>query len=172
MGMGYRILGIWCGLLAMVGCTQQPQQVRHLHDKTTPDSAVMAQIEFNMQMANAADKACSKKVAQDSLTYVMDEFGFWYTKTKKQSSEPLKSGEEVLLDLIMWELNDTLVADVQNYFIIGGGDLPIAITRSLKQMCRGEEMRIIAPWYTLYGIEGTSLIKPYTNLVITLKVNE
>ena len=53
-------------------------------------------------------------------------------------------------------------------FTIGSGDLPTAINRSLTQMCMGEQMTIIAPWYTAYGIEGTSLIKPYTNLRIIL----
>ena len=46
----------------------------------------------------------------------------------------------------------------------------MAINRSLKQMSRGEQMRIVAPWHTAYGTEGTSIIKPYTNLIITLSV--
>ena len=62
--------------------------------------------------------------------------------------------------------------NIQDYFPVGSGDLPIAINRSLKQMSRGEEMRVIAPWYTAYGAEGTALIKPYSNLIITLTTIE
>jgi hypothetical protein len=34
----------------------------------------------------------------------------------------------------------------------------------------GEEMQIISPWYTAYGVEGTSLVQGYTNVKIVLKV--
>ena len=53
-----RRLGIGLWLLAMVGCTQQPQQVRRLSEKQAPDSALLAQIEFNQHMSRAADNAC------------------------------------------------------------------------------------------------------------------
>ena len=167
-----RRLGIGFGLLVMVGCTQQPQPVRRMSEKQEVDSALMAQMAFNMQMASAADQACSRWVKNDSVAYVMDEFGFWYTKTVKLYAETLQAGEQVLLHLQMAELAGPLLADVAEEFTVGSGDLPVAINRSLKQMSRGEQMRIVAPWYTAYGTEGTTLIKPYTNLVITLTIKE
>jgi FKBP-type peptidyl-prolyl cis-trans isomerase len=72
----------------------------------------------------------------------------------------------------MAELNGRMVADIEDRFTVGSGDLPVAINRSLKQMTKGEQIRIVAPWYTAYGTEGTKLIKPYTNLVITLTINK
>lgn len=166
--------GFWLltiGLLAMVGCTQQPQPVRRLSEKQEPDSALLAQLAFNQQMGNAADKACSDWVKKDSATYVLDEFGFWYTKIVNQHTTPLQTGENILLHLQIAELNGPLLADIKEPFVVGSGDLPVAINRSLKQMSRGEQMRIIAPWYTAYGTEGTRIIKPYTNLVITLTIH-
>ena len=156
----------------MVGCTQQPQQVRRLSEKQEVDSALMAQMAFNMQMASAADQACSEWVENDSADYVLDEFGFWYTKTIKQNADSLQAGETVRIHLQIEELNKQRVADIEDLFTVGSGDLPVAINRSLKQMSRGEQMRIVAPWYTAYGTEGTNLIKPYTNLIITLTCNE
>jgi hypothetical protein len=166
---GY-IIAIWfCALLA--GCTQQPQQVRRLSDKQAPDSALMAQMAFNMQMASDADQACSDWVKKDSATYVLDEFGFWYSKTIKQQTELLQTGEAISIHLLMAELNGLILADIEDVFAVDSGDLPTAINRSLRQMRRGEQMRIVAPWYTAYGIEGTNIIKPYTNLVITLTIS-
>jgi len=154
-----------------VGCTQQPQQVRRLSDKQAPDSALMAQMAFNMQMASDADKACSDWVKQDSAAYVLDEFGFWYSKTIKQPTELLQTGEAISIHLLMAELNGQILADIEDVFAVDSGDLPTAINRCLRQMRRGEQMRIVAPWYTAYGIEGTNIIKPYTNLVITLTIS-
>ena len=172
LGIGYRLLVMGYGLLVMVGCTQQPQPVRRLSEKQEPDSALMAQMAFNMQMASAADKACSNWVKNDSTTYALDEFGFWYSKTINLYADSLQAGDAASIHLQMAELNGQMLADIDDIFTVGSGDLPVAINRSLKQMGRGEQMRIVAPWYTAYGIEGTQLIKPYTNLVITLTINK
>lgn len=163
------VIGYW--LLWMVGCTQQPQPVRRLSEKQEPDSALMAQMAFNMQMASAADKACREWVNNDSAAYVLDDFGFWYAKIIRQHADSLQTGEHILLHMQMSELDGSLVADVEEPVVVGSGELPMAINRSIKQMSRGEQMRIIAPWYTAYGTEGTRIIKPYTNLVITLTIN-
>ena len=157
-------------MIVSAGCTKQPQQVRHLHESQEPDSATMAQLRFNMHMADAADQACIKEVRKDSLQYAQDDFGFWYAKVVSHPSDTIEKGEEVALHLILSELDGKVIADVKDRFVAGSGDLPNAINRSLRQMCRGEEMMIIAPWYAAYGVEGTTLVKPYTNLRIDLKV--
>lgn len=164
--LGMLIIGLF-----IVSCTPQPQQVRRLSEKQKPDSAMMAQMAFNMQMATASDDACSRWVKNDSNTYALDEFGFWYTKTINLYADSLQQGEQVWLHLQMAELDGQLLADVSEVFTVGSGDLPLAINRCLKQMSRGEQMRIVAPWYTMYGTEGTKLINPYTNLIITLTIN-
>lgn len=165
-----RRLGIGLWLLAMVGCTQQPQQVRRLSEKQAPDSALLAQIEFNQHMSRAADNACREWVRQDSSAYALDDFGFWYTKTVNLDADSLQQGEQVLIHLTVAELNGQQLADVKDIFAVGTNDLPLSVNRCLKQMSRGEQMRIIAPWYAACGTEGTQLIKPYTNLIITLTI--
>lgn len=162
--------GVVCLLLILLwaGCAKQPQPVRRLHDKQEPDSAMMAQMRFNMHMADAADRACQQAVGADSLRYTLDDFGFWYAKTLRTTGDTLRTGQQLTIHFVMSELSGKTIADVQDLFTIGSGDLPTAINRSLTQMCMGERMTIIAPWYTAYGIEGTPLIKPYTNLRIIL----
>ena len=78
----------------------------------------------------------------------------------------------MVLHLQISELNGNLIADTKSSFVVGAGDLPLAVTRSLKMMGVGEQMKIIAPWYAAYGVEGTKIIKPYTNLLIIVTVEE
>lgn len=170
LGVGYRLLVMGYGLLVLVGCTQQPQKVHRLNEKQEPDSALIAQLTFNTRMADAADKACKDWVQNESISYAMDDFGFWYAKTIKLDSDTPQKGDKILTHIQIRELNGELLADIKDYFSVGSGDLPIAINRSLKQMCQGEQMQIVAPWYTAYGAEGTSIIKPYSNLIITLTI--
>jgi hypothetical protein len=126
---------------------------------------------FNMHMSSDADKACREWVQQDSLKYTLDDFGFWYTKTTKNYADTLQQGEMATVRLQIAELNGKLLADVTEAFAVGAGELPTAINRSMKMMGKGEQMRIVAPWYTAYGTEGTNIIKPYTNIVITLTIS-
>lgn len=170
-----RVSGVLCvlvGLLCLSACDRTPQKVRRLHEKAEPDSTMLAQMRFNMQMADAADKECLKAIEQDSLRYALDEFGFWYAKTLRTSADTIRTGQTVTLHLVMSELNGNAIADVEDVFAVGSSELPTAISRCLPQMCRGEQVSVIAPWYTAYGIEGTSLVKPYTNLRIQLTVRQ
>jgi FKBP-type peptidyl-prolyl cis-trans isomerase len=48
----------------------------------------------------------------------------------------------------------------------------MAINKALNNLRQGEQIQLIAPWYTAYGVEGTAIIKPYSNLRIVVKVGE
>ena len=70
-----------CLVIGLSGCRKStPQQVRHLGEDAPVDSALLAKMEFNQRMANAADKECLRWVQSDSVDYILDEFGFWYRK--------------------------------------------------------------------------------------------
>ncbi len=157
-------------LLVQAGCGKRPQPVRHLHEPQQEDTVLAAQLRFNLHMADAADKLCIEMVQQDSLRYALDDFGFWYAKSVVSGGDTLQNGQEVELHLVLSELRGGVIADEKGLFVVGESELPVAINRSLRQMCAGEEMRIVAPWYAAYGIEGTTLIAPYTNLRIQMKV--
>ena len=164
---------IWLLLsFACVSCQQSPQRVKHLNKEQTVDSTLLQQMQFNIRMADEADRICQARTQQDSLTYVMDEFGFWYAKTINLHTDTLQKGHEIHLHLLINEINGPLILDTKMPVVVGAGDLPIAINRSLKMMSIGEQMSIITPWYTAYGIEGTSIIKPYSNLIILLTIEQ
>ena len=167
------ICGIWVIglLLLLVGCNKTPQPVRHLGNDTQPDSLLMAQLAFNQQMINHADIQCLKYIQNDTLhTYAQDEFGFWYTILQHTTLDSLQTGQQLDMHIQIFELNDSLIADIKENLQIGDGELPLAINRALHNRRLGEQIQIIAPWYTAYGVEGTSLIKPYSNLRIVVGV--
>lgn len=169
--MRVRLAYLLLCLLMLASCGQRPQSVRHLHEPQQEDTVLEAQLRFNLHMADAADKLCIEMVRQDSsLQYALDEFGFWYTKSVAVDGEMLQNGQEVELHLVLSELRGGVIADEQGVFVVGTSELPVAINRALKLMSIGEEMRIIAPWYAAYGIEGTTLVAPYTNLRILMNV--
>ena len=169
------ICGIWVIglLLLLVGCNKTPQPVRHLGNDTQPDSLLMAQLYFNQRMINEADKQCLEYIKHDTLhTYAQDEFGFWYTILQHTTQDSLQKGQHLDMHIQIFELNDSLVADIKENLQIGSGELPMAINKALNNLRKGEQIQLIAPWYTAYGVEGTSIIKPYSNLRIVLKVGD
>ena len=134
---------------------------------------ILAQMKFNQQMVNAASVQCLAYVQEDKeKQYAQDEAGFWYTKVVKTDLDSLRQGEQVDMHIQIYELNDSLVADVKESFQMGQASLPMAILRSLKMMKHGEQMQIVTPWHAAYGVEGTTLIKPYSNLKIIVSVGE
>ena len=160
-------------LLLLVGCKPAPQQVRHLSEDSRIDSLVLLQMEFNEHLMTIADQECLNYIQQqDTMPYALDEFGFWYTRTIATNGDALKTGQMVSMHIQIYELNDSLVADVKERMAVFGSELPLAINRTLGMMNMGEEMHIISPWYVAYGIEGTSLVQGYTNVKIVLKVEE
>ena len=52
--------------------------------------------------------------------------------------------------------------------------MPLAIEEAVDDMVEGETTTLYAPWYSAFGQQGTSNIKPYTNvrLDVTLKEKE
>ena len=180
ISMGMKLLNInmvlvsGCLLLMMLvtGCNKSPQPVRRLGDEK-PDSLLMAQLYFNQRMISEADKQCLEYIKWDTLhSYVQDDFGFWYTILQRTAQEPLQKGQYADMHIQLYELNDSLVADIQESLQVGSGELPVAINRTLNNIRQGEQVQIITPWYAAYGVEGTSIIKPYSNLRIVVGLGE
>lgn len=162
-----------CLIMGLSGCHKSnPQQVRHLGKETPIDSTLLAKMEFNQKMATAADRECLTWIKNAPVSYTLDDFGFWYRKDVKMDGEPITSGQNVLLRVLIRELNGNLLADTEDYFVLGSDNMPTAMNRALKNMRIGETITIVTPWYLAYGVEGKGIIKPYTNLIITIATKE
>lgn len=159
-------------LLAMTACKNDPQPVHKLSDDRKVDSVLMAKLQFNQRMVDAADKQCVDYVTAQTETYAQDDLGFWYRKTLKTDAATLQTGEIVDAHVQVSELNGNQLVDLKQSLQVGDGNLPISITRILKMMARGEQMQLVCPWYTAFGVEGTNAVKPYTNVKITISIDE
>ena len=164
--------GLLLTTVLLVGCQKQPQKVRILNENPVLDSTMMAQLQVNIHLADVADRECKAFVEADSITYAMDDFGFWYSHTIRTQSDSLMRGQLVALHMQVYLLTDSLIADICEEVTIGSNELPLAISRGLLSMRAGEQMHIIAPWYTAYGVEGTKLIPPYTNVKFIISTIE
>lgn len=165
-------LAILLTAILLSACQPQPQKAKHLSQKNEIDTTLLAQLQFNTRMVEVSDKACMDWVLSDSLTYAMHEMGFWFTKTIKKDGDILTNGQEVNIHMLISELNGELISDTKHSYKIGSSELPNAIRRTIGTMVVGEQAKIVAPWYTAYGVEGTSIIKPYSNLIILLTIEE
>ena len=165
-------------VLILCSCNPAPQRARHLHDTETTDSTLLRQMQLNIHMADLADRECLRAIEHDSLHYTLDDYGFWFARTRNAHGDSIHNGDNVSLHLRIYNLRGAqpdsahLIADVQDHFTVGADNLPAAIARTLLQARRGEEYQLIAPWYTAYGVEGTTLIPPYTNLRICLNIRQ
>lgn len=170
----YKTLAILFTITILIGCQQQePQRVRHLHKTNQTDSTAMAKLLFNKQMTEAADRDCSTFVQKDSLHYVKDNAGFWYVQTIERNDHTIEKGQKILVDIQLSELNGNIISNIDHLeYVLGSGDLPISIARSINKMSIGEQVRIVSPWYTAYGVNGTTNIQPYSNLLIILTIVE
>lgn len=160
-------------VLGLHGCKPNPKTTKHVSNSVEVDSAMVAQIRFNMHMAEIADQACIAAVKKEPRDYVMDEVGFWYAKTiSKGGNNLLQQGQEIILHIQIYQTDGAPLLDKKFNTTVGTDELPLAISRSLNRMRMGEQMQVITPWYAAYGIEGTNIIKPYNNLQITITTEE
>ena len=157
-------------LSGLVACQPTAQNRQATKDSPTADSAMIAQMEKNLHMADLADKVCLTKVKESERTYVMDEWGFWYTKTVRQTGDSVQVGQEVAIHMQIKKLNGQLLLDTKQHIKVGEEEQIRAVEKVLQMMRTGEQMQIIAPWYTAYGINGTDIIEPYSNLEIILTI--
>ncbi len=170
----YKILTILFTITIFISCQQQePQRVRHLHKTDLIDSTAMAKLLLNRQMTEAADRDCNAFVQKDSLHYVKDNAGFWYVQTIERNDHTIEKGQKILVDIQLSELNGNIISNIDHLeYVLGSGDLPISIARSINKMSIGEQVRIVSPWYTAYGVNGTTNVQPYSNLLIILTIVE
>ena len=160
-------------VLGLQGCKPCPKTAKYVSNSVDVDSAMVAQIQFNMHMAEIADQVCIVAVKKEPRNYAMDEVGFWYTKImSKGDNNLLQQGQEIILHVQIYQIDGTPLLDKKFNTTVGTNELPLAISRSLNMMRIGEQMQVITPWYAAYGIEGTNIIKPYSNLQITITTEE
>lgn len=157
----------------LIGCSTGNKNQGQVKAKTEVDSAMMAQMQKNVRLADMADKECGAKVEESDRRYAMDIIGFWYSKTvHNEQGDSLHMGDEVEIHMQVKNLDGKLLLDSKHPIVIGEDEEVMAVKGALRMMQAGEEMQIITPWYAAYGMHGTEIIAPYSNLEIILTVKK
>lgn len=172
---GYRLAVI--GVLAMLvlACGRQaPQRPSQRMGAEVPvDSAELAIMDFNRQMAEAADKQLLQLTqVQGGETYALYYGNAWVRVLALGDEETPtpQEGEEWLLHMRVYDTQEHLLMDTEQTYRIGKYELPVAIDKNINEWHRGAKIRMYAPWYSAFGRQGTAEIPPYENVIIDLEL--
>lgn len=171
-----RIVYIAC-LLVLIACGGQgPQRPSQWLGKSPePDSAQLRLLEFNQRMTAEADRELIHYVEAQTDQYALFRGGAWVHVIESGDDEkkPYFYGQTCPLHMRIFAMDgQTLLADIRHNCQIGSHDVPYAVTETVRELHPGAKARIIAPWYSAFGIKGYESIQPYQNVIIDLTIEE
>ena len=171
-------VGEWivvCVVLAMMlGCVRQgPQRPSQRKGETPPvDSAALALLELNKQLAQAADQQLVQWVQASGEPYALYEANTWMWIIERGDTHAAapKQGESWTVHMRTYDLNGQLFCDSEGTYVIGKQELPAAVDSNIGELYPGGKARLLAPWYQAYGLTGTDHIPPYENIMIEIEL--
>ncbi len=176
-----------CLALALISCHRtQPQSPTRRSGQTAVkvDTTVLTLLEINQRMAAQADNELLALVdslqKKDSISFAQLRCGAWRKQRDEQTkqlatyAQSPKPNENWLVTWKVYSLQGEFLQDAEGVYTIKHFDMPLAIEEAVDDMVEGETTTLYAPWYSAFGQQGTSNIKPYTNvrLDVTLKEKE
>ena len=168
-----RIIIILCVVL-MAGCNRVAPQRPTQRSGAAPqvDSTQLAVLELNQQMALAADKELTRFVQEQEETYALYESHTWMTVLSRgdESSACPAENEEWTVHMRVYNLEKTLLVDSEAAYRIGKNELPLAVEANITELHHGAQVRLIAPWYAAFGMQGTAQVPPYENVIIEMEL--
>ena len=159
--------------LLLVACVQKGPQVpsRWLGKEPEPDSAQLALMELNRQMAQSADDLLMSIVQQQEDPYALYNGNTWVTILERGDIDrPLKYNEECVIQMRTFTLDGKLLSDSKATYMLGKFELPNAVEINITDWHHGAHIRMYAPWYSAFGMKGTEEVPPYENVIIELEI--
>lgn len=163
--MGFAVL--------LTACTGQAPQRPSQRKGAAPqaDSALIALMELNRRMTEAADEQLLQIVNSLPEHYALYERGTWvHMIDPGEAAQPIAEGEECTVYMQVYALDGTLLYDAQETGPAGKYTFIPAIDENIAEWHRGALLRLYAPWYAAYGITGKGRISPYENIRIELEI--
>ena len=168
---------VFCGLVAgilLASCSPQAPQrpSQRKGESPKPDSASLALMELNRQLTIAADQQLAQLAQAQDVPYALYEAGAWMTVHEwgDTDSDSPKAGEEWTVRIRTYDLAGHLLLDSEAGYRIGMHELPQAVDENIVELHKGGRARLLAPWYSAYGIKGTEHIPPYENVIIEIEL--
>lgn len=165
---------VFLGTLLLSGCGHQPPQRPSQRRGTAPepDSAQMALLELNRQLAEAADCRILEYVQAQEEPYALYESNTWMAILNhgdENSTSPMQD-EEWGITMRVYSLNGELYNDYAGNCKIGRNELPAGVEANMNELHHGAKARMVIPWYAAYGVTGTENIPPYENIIVELEL--
>ena len=171
-----RLVGLICLILTACGGHQSPQRPSQWLGKSPePDSVQLRLMELNQQMAAEADKELLHYVQTHEEAYALYLGNVWVHIWESGNDEltPYNYGQSCPLHLRIYSMDGkTLLADMRRSFQLGSNDTPYGVTEVVRELYPGARARLLAPWYSAYGIQGNGYVEPYQNVIIDLTIEE
>lgn len=165
---------IGCLMLSAVSCGRVTPQIPTQRKGSAPktDSTQTGLLELNQQLTESADEQVRIEVEKDTIPYVLCEAGTWMTvmEAGDEMSAVPEENESWTLRLRVYDLEGQLLSDSEQPYLIGRHELPAAVDKNIRTLHHGSKARLIAPWYTAYGIAGTKEVPPYENVIIEIEI--
>jgi len=156
----------------MLSCSQTgPQRPsQRMGESPKADSAQIALMEMNQRLAAAADETLMHTVQAQEEDYALYERGTWVHIADNGDAAQGSPQEECTVHMRVYGLNGTLYSDELISARIGKYELPQAIDANISNWNHGAKIRMYAPWYAAYGMQGTTRIPGYENVIIELEI--
>lgn len=168
--MGYRLWVIGMLLCLLVGCGKGPQRPsQRKGESVQTDTAQLALMSLNQQLAQSADEQIYRWVQTQTEQYALYEHGTWGTVLRTGEGN-LQPGEECSVHMRVYSLTGKLYCDIEQTAHVGKYELPNTIDANITEWTHGASLKLAAPWYAAYGIQGTAQIPPYENVIIELDI--
>ena len=151
---------------------QRPSQRKG--EKPQEDTTQLALMEMTLRMAEAADQEVERVALAQEEPYALYEAHAWiHIFENGLTDEPtLQPGKPYTLHMRVYTLDEKLLTDNKGTYTIGKNELPHAVDENLREMHPGAKMRLLAPWYTAFGQQGTEHVPPFENVIIDLEIEE
>lgn len=170
---GIRVSGLAVLLMLMVGCGGKAPQTPSQRKGQAPeaDSATLALMEMNAQLAIAADKAVMDAVQTQEETYALYDGQTWmHVLEKGDTDEILMPGQEYSMHMRIYTLDGRMLEDTDGTYRLAKAELPAGIDGTIRELHRGAKARLFVPWYMAFGPKGNEHVPPYENVRIDLEI--
>lgn len=155
-------------------CTRQAPQrpSQRKGEAATVDSAALALMQMNQQLAFAADREVTKASQLQGEPFAVYDAKTWVHISDRgdASSGTPKEGERWVIRMQVCNLDGLLLEDSEHSYCIRKGELPAAVEENISELHHGAKARLIAPWYSAFGAQGTTHIPPYENVIIDIEL--
>ena len=163
------------GLVVMfVACGHQAPQTPSQRKGQVPqvDSAQLALLQLNQQLAEAADRELTSLAQAQDSAFALYEAGTWMhiISHGDETTPSPQPNEEWTIRMRVYDLQMHLLVDSEASYRIGKKELPQAVEENIGELHHGAQARLLAPWYTAFGLRGTDHIPPYENVIIDIEL--